>query len=157
MYEELSKSGDGPEAESTLANALAATRIGPPATAVVPSFNGGERGTTGKKAEPVPHLHPDLEDLNFGPIGATSSKLPAPMRPSVLSDEEESFSEQRASLSDFSDYESSDEETHKARGGPSRRNYVTVSDDEGVTTVSLASGGKVLEEDDPFADPFADR
>lgn len=155
MYEEMSKSDCGPEAEGTLADALAATRIGPLATPSMPPLNGGEPDTTGKKAGFVPHIHPDLEDLNFGAIGASSSKLPAPMRPSVLSDEEESFPEQRASLSDFSDYESSDEETHNARGGPSRRNYVTVSDDEGGTTVT--PGGKRVEEDDPFADPFADR
>ena len=90
------------------------------------------------------YVHPDLEDLNFGPLGHSSTNLPPPIRPSTLvSDDSRAFDrdgpDRRGSLSDFSDYESSDENTHRANAGPSyKRNYVTVSDD------------------DPFADPFAD-
>jgi len=90
------------------------------------------------------YVHPDLEDLNFGPLGHSSTNLPPPIRPSTLvSDAVGAFDrdgpDRHGSLSDFSDYESSDEDTHRANAGPSyKRNYVTVSDD------------------DPFADPFAD-
>jgi hypothetical protein len=101
------------------------------------------------------HIHPDLEDLDFGALGASSSRLPPPMRPNrVDDDEDEDLQDQRGSLSDFSDYESSDEETHKAKAGTSKRkDYVTVSDDEEITGFAKASSTAV---DDPFADPFAD-
>jgi hypothetical protein len=62
----------------------------------------------------------------------------------------------KGSLSDFSDYESSDEETHTASSSRPRRNYVHVSDnsdDEAAVNITAkgANGGN-----DPFADPFAD-
>ncbi|KAF8898967.1 hypothetical protein BD779DRAFT_1795515 [Infundibulicybe gibba] len=80
------------------------------------------------------HIHPDLQDLSFGPLGASSNNLPTPLRPSTRSDGEDILEEQpsydnRGSLSDFSDYQSSDEETHNANGSSKRRDYVNVSDD----------------------------
>ncbi|KAG6866052.1 hypothetical protein C0991_009149 [Blastosporella zonata] len=102
-------------------------------------------------------LHEDLQDLNFGPLGASSSNLPPPLRPSTLSDDEvDQGDNNRGSLSDFSDY-SSDEETHTS-GAPSssrkQRDYVNVSpDDEPYLRTPLT---KQATGDDPFADPFAD-
>jgi hypothetical protein len=110
------------------------------------------RGSVGHVEEGTKHLHPDLQDLNFGPLGASSNNLPAPLQPSAFSDDgngpdEHTIYDGRGSLSDFSDYESSDEETHNAAvASPKRRkvgrDYVNVSDDP--------------DDDDPFADPFAD-
>jgi hypothetical protein len=51
----------------------------------------------------------------------------------------------RGSLSDFSDYDSSDEETHN-------RNQAAYSYRAGVAADAPLSA----QEDDPFADPFAD-
>jgi len=90
-------------------------------------------------------VHPDLEHLSFGPLGATS--LPPPLRPSSAMRSEDDRGRQ-GSLSDFSDYESSDEEAHAAssrkRGG---KEYFHVSDNP---------DDDYPVEADPFADPFAD-
>ncbi|KAJ6520045.1 hypothetical protein C8R45DRAFT_953693 [Mycena sanguinolenta] len=109
------------------------------------------------------NLHPDLQDLSFGGLGSSSQNLPEPLRPSALSDDGDDTNEAyaRGSLSDFSDYDSSDEDTHN-RAGPSKtRDYVTVSDDEatgyrGTKVGSPVSKGALVDVDDPFADPFAD-
>lgn len=106
------------------------------------------------------HVHPDLEDLDFGSIGASSSKLPPPMRPKKVSDDDDEgdYVERRGSLSDYSDYESSDEETHRARAGSSthqrKKSYVTVSDNDSLGLGDSRVG--LTQEEDPFADPFAD-
>ena len=165
MYDRLSASEVDADPESTaLAKAMAATSIKAPAGETLPSpFDDGVQGQ-GRSSEPVSpvgHVHPDLEDLNFGPLGNSSANLPAPMRPSALSDDgyEEKKPVERVSLSDFSDYESSDEETHKTNAASSsKRHYVTVSDNEEEPTAPSASGsGKAkLVDVDPFADPFAD-
>lgn len=86
-------------------------------------------------------LHPDLQDLAWG--GASSS-LQAPLQPSGSATEAYT---NRGSLSDFSDYDSSDEETHRA--GPSGYDYR-----QGGTAAPLSS--QQDDDDDPFADPFAD-
>jgi hypothetical protein len=111
------------------------------------------RGSVGRTEEGIAQLHPDLQDLSFGPLGSSSNNLPAPLRPSALSDDgngpdEHTTYDARGSLSDFSDYESSDEEMHNATAASSKtrkvgRDYVNVSDGPD-------------DEDDPFADPFAD-
>ncbi|KAJ7170100.1 hypothetical protein C8R46DRAFT_1091114 [Mycena filopes] len=106
------------------------------------------------------HLHPDLQELSFGAIGSSSQNLPAPLRPSALSDDgdESNDAYARGSLSDFSDY-SSDEETHYTAGPSTQRDYVTVSDDDaahrGKKVGSPVSKGALVDVDDPFADPFA--
>jgi hypothetical protein len=93
-------------------------------------------------------VHPDLHDLSFGTLGPEKGNLQPPIRPTALSsDEEDRF---RGSLSDFSDYESNDEETRHHAGQSSagaRKAYVNVSDDGGDEDVRV---------EDPFADPFAD-
>jgi hypothetical protein len=102
-----------------------------------------------------------LQDLNFGPLGNSSTKLPPPIRPSApLNDDtfDGDGPDRRGSLSDFSDYESSDENTHKTKAGPSsKRNYVTVSDNDGEDPVFFKNlPVRTPIHDDPFADPFAD-
>ncbi|KAJ8496122.1 hypothetical protein ONZ45_g12563 [Pleurotus djamor] len=99
-------------------------------------------------------IHPDLQDLSWG----STSNLPPPIKPtgrsSSISDDEPY--DARGSLSDFSDYESSDEETHNtASSSNRRRNYVSVSDDPDDDAAVGIRSSKGLQ-DDPFADPFAD-
>ncbi|KAF8632956.1 hypothetical protein AX15_001558 [Amanita polypyramis BW_CC] len=98
-------------------------------------------------------VHPDLQDLNFGPLGASSSRLPVPIKPSKFSDSY--HDSERGSLSDFSDYVSPDEDT---RGSP-QREYIDLSDgqeDDTSTKKAVRQAHVVSSEDDPFADPFAD-
>lgn len=99
-------------------------------------------------------LHPDLQELNFGPLGASSNNLPAPLRPYHDSDRNVPRYDARGSLSDFSDYDSSEDRNTK-----SRREYLedsNGSDDDTLgsgTTSKPRTGGATS---DPFADPFAD-
>lgn len=138
-YEAMStvRTEDSPGGTSDVTHRLSSVRISSPAD------------ETEEQASPSPtsaHGHPDLQDISFGTLGASSGKLPAPIKPSQLSDDE--IEPRRGSLSDFSDYISSDEETHNARAGSSRRNYVDVSENS-EDDASYAHN-------DPFADPFAD-
>ncbi len=99
----------------------------------------------------------DLRDINFGSIGASSSNLPPPLRPSTFSDDGDTVRDSRGSLSDFSDYESSDEETHQYQGG--KKDYYSVSDDSEDARIGASGStakGALVDVDDPFADPFAD-
>lgn len=122
------------------------------------SFSPGSGETS-----PISPIHPDLQDLQFGPLGVEQRGLPAPLRPTTRrtsSEEDETW--RRGSLSDFSDYESSNGETHN-RAGPSsgvqsrRRDYVDVSDNESSQDVRRdTKQGLSHDNEDPFADPFAD-
>jgi len=164
MYDKLSATDPSSDADISRAitSGLAAANITDEGE--VAKLQGKQRAAVAKakltkgKDNPV-QVYPDLEDLNFGPLGASSTNLPPPIRPSALSDDgEQDDIEKRGSLSDFSDYESSDEETHKGIAGPSsKRNYVTVSDDDDAFG-SIVSGAPSTTSGvaDPFADPFAD-
>jgi len=140
--------------DEALSSGLAAAHISPPSE--VSKLQGRQRAAV-QRAKSYSHddadadLHPDLQDLNFGSIANSSTNLPPPIRPSNYSDEEDSYN-RRGSLSDFSDYESSDEDTHNTRPDGGRKSYVTVSDDEDED----AARGLRKGEADPFADPFAD-
>lgn len=154
MYKRLSTSEVDPDPKSTdVAKAMAAVHIEAPNSGSFSPLN-QKSSEDGMGVKSTPYIHPDLEDISFGALGSSTSKLPAPIRPTRLSDDDDDKHEHRPSLSDFSDYESSDEETHK-QSGPSRRNYVTVSDDD-EDRVPLASSSGNAAADDPFADPFAD-
>ncbi|KIY51251.1 hypothetical protein FISHEDRAFT_37537 [Fistulina hepatica ATCC 64428] len=104
------------------------------------------------------HLHPDLQDLSFDALGTSSSNLQPPLRPTSASYD----TYDRGSLSDFSDYESSDEEARKAHVSESRRDYVhDLSADEDLdTAVGVQSGAgtssALVDLEDPFADPVMD-
>jgi len=91
-----------------------------------------------------PYVHPDLQDLSFGPLGSEQNRLPPPLRPSAhhSASIEPQWDQGRGSLSDFSDYDSEEEgRTQQAShvAGPSTR-----------------TSGNLVEAEDPFADPFAD-
>ena len=88
----------------------------------------------------------------------SNSVLQPPLRPNTANRTSSGDDEFRGSLSDYSDYGSSDEETHKknAQNAASssndysgRHTYPGASD----LDVSVKKG---LLDDDPFADPFGD-
>jgi len=114
------------------------------------NYRGKDRQDSAKDA----HLHPDLQDLSFGALGGDQKGLPTPLRPSLPQDGERASWQRRGSLSDFSSFEDNSSEE-----GRFRRDHVTVSDnDEGGSHVHHAgwSGDhKLVDVDDPFADPFA--
>jgi hypothetical protein len=110
--------------------------------------------------------HPDLDELDL-----KGSSLPQPIRPDghgVRSSDEEP--DHRGSLSDYSDYESSDEED-RYRAGGSRSQYRS-GWDTGSRSASKArayaglsdedepkkpTSKKLVDDEDPFADPFLDQ
>lgn len=93
--------------------------------------------------------------LTLWALTRASSKLPPPIRPSAArrsSSDDGSYG--RGSLSDYSDYQSSDEETHNRASTSRGRSYGNASDnEEGYHKKPLS---KQAEQEDPFADPFAD-
>lgn len=105
-------------------------------------------------------IHPDLQDLSFGELGAEQRNLPPPIRPNTRGSSHEENEYGRASLSDFSDYESSDEGTYGAAGQSSssnaRKPYVNVSDDDSDEVEEEHARRHIIENEDPFADPFGD-
>ena len=131
--------------------------------------SGSIRGARGER------VHPDLQDLNFGELGEDKrcSNLPSvfspitecernrglqpPLRPNASRTSSGEDELGRGTLSDYSDYGSSDEDTHNknAQNGasssknPGPRAYPGASD----LDVSVKKG---LLDDDPFADPFGD-
>ncbi|KAE9400557.1 hypothetical protein BT96DRAFT_965277 [Gymnopus androsaceus JB14] len=145
MYDHISTADPNSDQSSAIAKGLAATHINAEsevnklqekqkAAVAKAKLNGSIRnGSTGG-------VYADLEDLNFGTLGASMS-------------EESTGAERRGSLSDFSDYESSDQETHNARASSSKyatKDYYSSSDEGAAKTTSHVAS------DDPFADPFAD-
>ncbi|RDX51011.1 seryl-tRNA synthetase [Lentinus brumalis] len=126
------------------------------------STNYGYTSPGSGETSPTSPVHPDLQDLQFEALGSDQKGLPPPMRPTGVrrSSSEEDDTWRRGSLSDFSDYQSSDEETHN-RAGPSsaaqsrRRGYVDVSDNE-TQDVRRTPKQPAVQDEDPFADPFAD-
>lgn len=131
-------------------------------------------------------LHPDLQDLSFGELGASStyvfllflrhgcllthwlhisslfSALPPPIRPNAQVEEDRY--DQPGSLSDYSDY-SSDEEAHR-RAGVTNTTAASSSrtpdvpawryDTRVMDDPHSKTGLLVDAEDDPFADPTTD-
>ncbi|KIK70762.1 hypothetical protein GYMLUDRAFT_210194 [Collybiopsis luxurians FD-317 M1] len=159
MYDQMSAADHRSDDVSATAAGLAATRIGSEsevnklqekqkAAVEKAKMNGSIRnGSTGG-------VFADLEDLNFG---ASSSNLPPPLRPTSMSGES-TGADARGSLSDFSDYESSDEEAHNAVSSSkyNTKNYYFSSSDEEATGSKATKATNHSSSDDPFADPFAD-
>ena len=90
--------------------------------------------------------------------------LPPPLRPTSArtSDSDDDNRYRQGSLSDYSDYESSDEETHNrasASGSGSRKAYRNDDKDDEVDVSRDTHKGLLnsTAEDDPFADPFVDQ
>ena len=153
-YEALSdtKPEGAPDGTGEITHGLSATRISEPKDDTQEVEDESEQNAS---------AYPDLQDLSFGPLGASSSKLPAPIKPSQPSQLSGDYRlPRRGSLSDFSDYISSDEETRDARADSSRRNYIDVSenseDDTRYVRKELRAPLASASDGDPFADPFAD-
>jgi len=119
-------------------------------------------------SDPSGDIFSDLRDLSFGGLAQTESNaLPPPLRPSAAGsqgDREENIG--LGSLSDYSDYNSSDEEvrenhtrhssgagTSRASGAAALRDWVRDSDDEDADVRVDPHRGLLVEEEDPFADP----
>ncbi|KAK2461586.1 hypothetical protein APHAL10511_006049 [Amanita phalloides] len=135
MYNLIKGTEDVPDDTKEIARDLEATRINSPID--------NDRESQHKSVDSQEtKVHPDLQDLSFGPLGASSSRLPAPIKPSNLSDSY--YDHRRGDLSDFSDYNSS-----------SDGEYVDVSNDD-IYTNKITRASVASHEDDPFADPFAD-
>ncbi|KAH6916942.1 hypothetical protein BKA70DRAFT_317973 [Coprinopsis sp. MPI-PUGE-AT-0042] len=166
LYDELVSAGQAGDADATdaLTTKLAAAQIShakDEEAQLLSRTNSYSNAAEHRSQQPPRQVHPDLEDLDF--LGGHSNRLPPPMQPSKAgagNSSEEDEVRNRGSLSDFSDYESSDEEMHNARAGTStgKKAYVTVSDDEDdvVAAFTPKASTSKAQEDDPFADPFAD-
>ncbi|KAF9778213.1 hypothetical protein BJ322DRAFT_1093712 [Thelephora terrestris] len=103
-------------------------------------------------------VHPDLQDLDFGELGEDKNVLPPPLRPNTRSTSSDEDFGGKGALSDFSDYESSDEEAHKKNAriaSSSSNNHSGRNVYLGTSDLDLAPK-KALLDDDPFADPFGD-
>jgi len=115
-------------------------------------------------------VHPDLADLRFGDADSVN-ELPPPIQPNAPGSP--SSPGNRASLSDYSDYDSPVDEvphttgsksipapTHySAASGSGTRNHDYRSrKDEDHSSGNAENGRTLLDDDDndPFADPFAD-
>ena len=99
-------------------------------------------------------IHPDLEDLTFD----DKSKLPPPLKPTTPGADDDLEQYNRGSLSDFSDYDSSANEGQRASTSSNKKyQYKSqpVDDDDEFGAGDTKRG--LLDEDDPFADPFADQ
>jgi len=140
LYEDSVEETEGAQDDiKEITRGLAATQIGS-------NDHESHEETASSQGERV---HPDLHDLSFGPLGSSSaSKLPAPIKPSKLSDNY--FDARRSSLSDFSDYDSGGEAHDAERYSPPRQ-YIH-NDVTSNKTRALPDS----HEEDPFADPFAD-
>jgi LAS seventeen-binding protein 5 len=157
MYDHILAHGHG-ESTDELAKKLSETQITMPSEESLRSVNNSQ--SSGRDNS---NAYSDLQDLNFGSIGGSSNNLPPPIRPSSASGAvERDTYDNRGSLSDFSDYESSDEESHNAAGRSEgrRKDYVNVSDNDEEVDLFNNKGPKAplaqTVDKDPFADPFAD-
>ncbi|CCL98118.1 uncharacterized protein FIBRA_00112 [Fibroporia radiculosa] len=118
------------------------------------SYRGKDRDESGTAGQSS--VYPDLQDLSFGSLGHEQGNLPPPLRPSTRrtsSDEDDDYG--RGTLSDYSDYESSDEGTHNRASTSTARAYAGVSEDEEDARRD-PKHGLLVDTEDPFADPFMD-
>jgi len=88
-----------------------------------------------------------------------NSGLPPPLRPNAhrTPSDEDDFG--RGSLSDYSEYESSDEERHNKNtrdAASSSNDYSGRHAYPGASDLDVTTKKGLLDEDDPFADPFGD-
>jgi hypothetical protein len=108
------------------------------------------------KARQTATAHPDLEDITFG------DNLPPPIKPTTPGGAD-SKGYDRGSLSDFSDYDSSADEAPRAStssGRPSTSTQGRFDYKRGIDTDDYGGGDTkqgLLDDEDPFADPFADQ
>lgn len=102
----------------------------------------------------APRPHPDLEDLSL------DDDLPPPIQPTTPGTAE---GRGHGSLSDYSDYDSSADEAPRAStssantSGTSRYDYKSQRGTDPDEYDGADTGRSLLDDDDPFADPFADQ
>jgi hypothetical protein len=109
------------------------------------------------------NVHLDLQDLDFQALDSEGVGLPAPIRPTGPDSPADENGPGRGSLSDFSNYDSSDEEYNHRRGsgsaspvkGKARALYKSFSDED-LTGEPAVSRQALLDDSDPFADPEVD-
>ncbi|KAJ3910077.1 hypothetical protein F5879DRAFT_984130 [Lentinula edodes] len=164
MYDNMSSPDSKSDQSSAIVAGLAATHIGPESEVI--KLQEKQKAAVQKakmngslRSDSTGGIYADLEDLNFGTLGASSSNLPPPLRPTSMSGESTGVgADTRGSLSDFSDYESSDEETHNARVSSkyATDDYYTSDDDGANGSRGMKTVKTKASIDDPFADPFAD-
>jgi hypothetical protein len=114
--------------------------------------------------------HPDLDSVDLN-----SSKLPEPIRPAArdVQSSDEDY-DRHGSLSDYSDYDSSSEDDARhgnsggsrsqqrsgwdtgSRSASKARAYAGLSEDEDDEP-KKPTGKKLVDDEDPFADPFLDQ
>ncbi|KAG7093867.1 hypothetical protein E1B28_007505 [Marasmius oreades] len=157
MYDQAQAALQDKADTKDITSGLAGTRLGG-STGELTRLQDRQRAEVEKAKQthtPPFEAHPDLQDLDFG---ASSSKLPPPLRPMNMGDrDDEQGVPGGGSLSDFSDYESSDEDMHNNRAWSryeNKQEYITVSDDSDDAKIGIR---RRVEEENPFADPFADQ
>ncbi|KAG6333905.1 hypothetical protein ID866_5190 [Astraeus odoratus] len=146
-YDDLAAAAGSTVATAGIQSGLAAVKLSPgdlsESKALQPQRSTEEDDHADYSGSAGGRLHPDLQELSFGALGSEQGVLPPPMRPSTRhGSSDEDWEHGRGTLSDFSDYESEEEQPHRVQqAGPS---------------ASTHQGGKPLDTEDPFADPFAD-
>jgi hypothetical protein len=114
-------------------------------------------------------VHPDLADLRFGDADSVNG-LPPPIQPNAPGSP--SSPGNRASLSDYSDYDSSGDEVPRTSGsksiptstrhsgasgsGAGKDDYRSRKDEDHNSENAETGRSLLDDDDDPFADPFAD-
>ena len=163
MYDRVSVQ-DAQSATATVTTGLAATQIIPTSeNDTLPELQYVPAKGTDHAHQNDPLLHPDLQELNFGPLGTSSNDLPAPLRPVTRpyhdSDHNVLRYDARGSLSDFSDYDSSEDHNPRERFSfqrKDRKDYLEASDGSDDDALGSRTSKPHAEGVDPFADPFAD-
>ena len=114
-------------------------------------------------------VHPDLADLRFGDAESVNG-LPPPIQPNAPGSP--SSPGNRASLSDYSDYDTSGDEVPRTSGsknipastrysrasgsGAVKYDYQSRKDEDHNSGNAETEHSLLGDDDDPFADPFAD-
>ncbi|KAF8516706.1 hypothetical protein BU17DRAFT_50693 [Hysterangium stoloniferum] len=108
------------------------------------------------------NVHADLQDLDFGTLSSDDAGLPPPLRPNRPDSPMDENGQGRGSLSDFSDYDSSDEAPYNRyrRGsgsaspvkGKARALFKSFSDED-LAGEGVVNRQALLDDSDPFADP----
>ncbi|KAF8578993.1 hypothetical protein K439DRAFT_1416586 [Ramaria rubella] len=110
------------------------------------------RSASSRSATGNTGVHPDLHDLDFNALGSDAAGLPPPLRPSSPDSPLYDQGTGRGTLSDYSDYDSSDEETHNRYLTGSSSTPQSFSDED-LTGEEAVRRQALLDDADPFADP----
>lgn len=143
--------------EEAISQKLAAQRLQDERATELAKLQAKQRAAVARDRERRSNVHPDLQDVDFGGSSASSSRqqsLPEPLE--LRHDAYGTRSNE--SLSDLSDYDSSDDD-YQLRAA-SRRQSVSAQSYDTTATADAPYGnlldtpGAASVNDDPFADPF---